>query len=169
MRDFIPALDPSGTPCMFDRVSKQAFRNAGSGQFIVGMTLTQARRLGKLPAGTTLTVSLPVGYDSDAGVVNALAKAQENGCVLTIRTYEAAGAAAATFALRRVWVRRVQDENGSYVAADGSRWMVDWCVDIIGADPETLGFERFRSVDAATEYWGLVPYEYPEDELSTIE
>jgi hypothetical protein len=84
--------------------------------------------------------------------------------VLTVQTYEAAGAAAATFALRRVWVRKVQDENGTYVDADGSRWQVEWCVDVIGADPESLGYERFRSVEVAAEYWGLQPYQYPEEE-----
>lgn len=167
VRDFIPALDPAGTPCMFDLVSKEPFRNAGSGQFIAGFTLSQARKLGKLPEGTMLTISLPVGYDSDEGVVTALAQAQANGCVLTIQTYESASAVS-TFALRRVWVRRQEDANGTYVDADGSRWQVDWCVDIIGADPESLGYERFRSVDAAVAYWELVPYEYPEEELSTI-
>ena len=164
VREFLPALDPTGAPCMLDLVTRKPFRNAGSGQFIAGLTLQQAAQLGKLPAGTTLTISLPVGYDSDAGVVAALAEAEANGCVLTVQTYEAAGAAAATFALRRVWVRRVQDENGSYVAADGSRWQVEWCVDVIGADPESLGYERFRSVEAAVAYWELVPYVEPETE-----
>lgn len=168
VRDFIPALDATGTPCMFDRLSRKPFRNSGTGQFIAGFTLAQARKLGKLPAGTTLTVSLPVGYDSDAGVVSALADAEANGCVLTIQTYDVSSAAT-TYALRRVWVRRQQAEHGSYVAADGSRWQVEWCVDIIGADPESLGYERYRSVDAAVEYWGLVPYEYPEEELSNVE
>ena len=41
-------------------------------------------------------------------------------------------------------------------------------MDVIGADPESLGYERFRSVDAATEYWGLEPYVDPnEEELLT--
>lgn len=166
VRDFLPALGPDGTPCMFDLVSKQAFRNAGSGQFIVGMTLAQARKLGKLPEGTILTISLPVGYDSDEGVVTALAQAQANGCVLTIQTYKSASAVS-TFALRRVWVRRQQDENGNYVDAENTRWHVEWCVDVIGADPESLGYERFRSVEVAVEYWGLTPYVDPTAELET--
>lgn len=159
---FVPALDPSGTPCMFDTVSKQPFKNEGTGQFIAGFTLAQAAQLGrKLPStGGTLTVSLPEGYDMDERVVNSLAEAESKGWVLTIQTY-AAETAAATFALRRVWVRRVQDANGGYVSADGTRWQVDWCVDVIGADPESLGYERFRSVDAATEYLGLTPYVDP--------
>ena len=165
--NFVPVLDPTGTPCMYDTVSKQAFKNDGSGQFIAGFTLAQAAQLGrKLPStGGSLTVSLPEGYEQDERVVESLTQAEAKGWVLTIQTY-AAEAAAATFALRRVWVRRQQDENGSYVAADGSLWQVDWCVDVIGADPEELGYERFRSVDAATEYWGLMPYVDPA-ELST--
>jgi hypothetical protein len=170
--DLIPALDPSGEPCMFDTVTKKPFYNAATtgGDFIVGLTLSQAAQLGrKLPStGGSLTLSLPEGYDRDERVVNSLAEAEAKGWVLTIQTY-AAATAAATFALRRVWVRRQQDEHGSYVAADGSRWQVEWCVDVIGADPESLGYERFRSVEAAVAYWELVPYEYPEEELSTIE
>ena len=168
--NFMPCVDNMGEPCMFDLVSKQPFKNEGTGEFIAGCTLAQASQLGrKLPStGGKLTVSLPEGYEQDERVVESLAQTEAKGWVLTIQTY-AAQAAAATFALRRVWVRRVQDENGSYVAADGSRWQVEWCVDVIGADPESLGYERFRSVDAATEYWGLVPYEHPEAELSTAE
>lgn len=32
--DFIPALDPSGRPCMYDTVSKRAFYNSGTGEFL---------------------------------------------------------------------------------------------------------------------------------------
>ena len=166
-----PVISPDGVPCMFDRVSKQPFRNAGTGQFIAGFTLAQARKLGTLPAGTTLTVSLPVGWLEDEGIVNAIAQATANGCVITQAEDWSNGgsAASSSFALRRVWVRKTQDADGSYVDADNTRWQVEWCVDVWGADPETLGYERFRSVDAATEYWELVPYEYPEEELSTID
>lgn len=165
VRDMVAVIDPTGVSGMYDRVTETFFKTARGSNFIAGMTLAQARNLGKLPAGTILTISLPVGYDSDEGVVNALTQAEGKGCVLTVQTYESASAVS-TFALRRVWVRRVQDENGSYVAADGSRWQIEWCVDVIGADPESLSYERYRSVDAATEYWGLVPYEYPAEELS---
>lgn len=80
VRDFIPALDKNGIPCMFDKVTKQPFPNNGTGQFIVGMTMEQARKLGKLPnTGGTLTVSLPWEAGVDAKVQDALAKAAENG------------------------------------------------------------------------------------------
>ena len=33
VRDFIPALDPTGAPCMFDLVSRKPFYNSGTGDF----------------------------------------------------------------------------------------------------------------------------------------
>ena len=163
---FIPAIDSSGVPCMFDKVNRKPFYNNGSGSFIVGMTMEQARKMSKLPAGGgTLTVSLPSNYAEDEGVVNALATAQENGWIITLQTYEAE-AAASTFALRRVWVRKRAEENGSYVDADGTRWQVEWCVDIVGADPEQEGYEPFRSVESAVEYWGLQPWVDPEMKIT---
>lgn len=168
--DFVAAISPSGNPCMFDKVSKKAYTNAGVGAFIVGFTLEQACKLGKLPAsGGTLKVSLPSNYTEDDGVVDALATAQERGWVITIQTYEAETGAASTFSLRRIWVRKVENEQGSYVDTDGTRWQVEWCVDIIGSSPEQEGYEPFRSVEAACEYWGLEPYVDPawEEELLT--
>ncbi len=167
--DLVPAIDEQGTPCMFDKVSKSAFYNSGTGQFVVGMTLSQARKLGQLPAtGGTLTVSLPSNYAEDEGVVNALATAQENGWKITIQTYEAEASAASTFALRRVWVRKTQNKQGTYVDTDGFRWQVDWCVDVVGSSPEAEGYEPFRSVDVAVNYWNLQPWVDPEqDEILT--
>lgn len=161
----VPALDNTGTPCMFDLVTRQPFYNTGTGSFIVGMDMKQARKLSKLPTiGGTLTVSLPSNYTEDEDVVNSLSTAQENGWVITIQTYEAEVNAASTFALRRVWVRKTQNEQGSYVDSDGSRWQVDWCVDIVGSSPEAEGYELFRSVETATEYWGLTAWIDPEQE-----
>ena len=36
VRDFIPVLDKDGTPCMYDKVEKKFYYNAGTGQFIAG-------------------------------------------------------------------------------------------------------------------------------------
>ena len=169
-----PVISPTGEPCMYDTVTRKPFFNSGSGQFIVGFTMQQARKLGKLAPNSTLTISLPVGYDGDEGVVAALATAEARGCVLTVQTYDEGEAS--TYALRRVWVRKVADENGTCVDADGVRWQVEWCVDVVGADPVELGFERFRSVEAARDFWGLVDYVDPNaekldetTELETIE
>lgn len=169
--NFIPALDPTGVPCMFDKVSKQPFYNDGTGAFIVGMTLAQARKLGKLPAGGgTLTVSLPSNYLEDEGVVNAIAEANAKGWNIEVASTWDASGASATFALRRIWVRKTRAEQGNYVAADGTRWAVESCVAMYNADgsePDAHGYEPFRSVDAAVAYWELVPYVNPEEELLT--
>lgn len=163
-----PAINTEGVPCMYDKLSKQAFYNSGTGSFVVGMTLSQARALGKLPStGGALTISLPTGYDSDSGVMAALDTARANGWTLTIQTYTPEAASASTFAIRRIWVRRTQTENGAHVAADGTRWQVDWCVDMLtpdGSTPDAHGYELFRSQEAAVAYWELTPYVAPESE-----
>lgn len=166
-----PAVDVDGKPCMYDKMLKKAFYNKGSGSFIVGFTLAQARKLSRLPAtGGTLTISLPSNWQDDEGVVNALATAESNGWVLTYQTYEADASAASTFAprrtfaLRRIFARKTQDENGQYIDADGTRWYVEWCAGMIGAEPTDHGYEPFRSVDAAVAYWELTPWVDPEAE-----
>lgn len=165
VRDFIPCLDSAGRAGMYDKVGKKMYHSA-NGEFAIGLTLAQARKLGKLPAGGgTLTISLPSNWQEDEGVLNARSEAEAKGWQITLRTYEAEAGAAATFGMRRIWVRKQQDEGGSYVAADGSRWSVEWCVDIWGADPQELGYEPYRSVDAAVSYWELEPYVNPEEEL----
>lgn len=39
--NFIPCLDDTGTPCMFDTVTRTSFRNKGSGDFIIGIETQQ--------------------------------------------------------------------------------------------------------------------------------
>lgn len=34
--NFLPALDPAGVPCLFDKVNRKAYRNVGSGHFVAG-------------------------------------------------------------------------------------------------------------------------------------
>ena len=171
-RRYAPAVGKNGEPCMYDTVTRKPFFNSGTGQFIAGFTMKQARKLGKLPVGTTLKVSLPVGWQEDESVTNAIAEATSKGCVIEQAEdwSEGDAAASSTYALRRVWVKRTQDDIGNYVDADGSRWRVEWCVDVFGAAPETLGYERYRSVEVARDYWGLTEYTEPEaEELLTIE
>jgi hypothetical protein len=171
--DVRATIDANGVPCMFDKVGKQPFYNSGTGAFIVGMTLEQARKLGKLPAGGgTLKVSLPSNYLENEGVVNAIAEANAKGWNIEVASTWDASAASATFALRRIWVRKTQAEQGNYVAADGTRWAVESCVAMYNADgsePDAHGYEPFRSVDAAVAYWELVPYVYPDEELLTVQ
>lgn len=167
--DFAPCISSDGRVAIVNRVTDKLYPTetfAG----IVGFTLAQARKLSGLPAtGGTLTVSLPTGYETDAGVANALETARGKGWTLTIQTYtpENATAAASTFALRRIWVRKTQDDNGAYIDTDGNRWQVDWCVDMLtpdGSTPDAYGYEMFRNIDAAVAYWELTPYVDPDVE-----
>ena len=170
-RDVYAAIDPLGKPCMYDIVKKEAFYNGTTTALTVGLTLPQARSLGKhLPeGGGTLTVSLPSNWQEDEGVLNAKAEAEAKGWQIPVQTYEVEASAAATFALRRIWVRKTPNEYGSYVDTDGNHWSVDWCVDVWGADPQELGYEPYRSVETAIEYWGLTPWIDPEQEEEFIQ
>lgn len=88
--NFIPALDPSGRPCMFDTVSKQPSYNAATtgSDFIVGMTLGQALKLKDLPAKTaTLDISLPEGYEAYEEVMESIRQAEEKGWTINKTTY----------------------------------------------------------------------------------
>ena len=46
VQNFIPVLDPTGAPCMYDTVTRQPFYNSGTGAFIAGVeTQTQLNNL----------------------------------------------------------------------------------------------------------------------------
>lgn len=38
VRDFVPAIDPNGRPCMYDLVTRQPFYNQGTGEFTYSLT-----------------------------------------------------------------------------------------------------------------------------------
>lgn len=70
--DFVPALDPTGAPCMFDLVTRKAFYNSGPGDFLypTESTTYSLRRVlpdwGKLtPTGLRRLYSAPAGYDGE--------------------------------------------------------------------------------------------------------
>lgn len=88
--DFVPILDEDGIACFYDKVNKQTFTNDGTGQFIVGMTIEQARQLSKLPVteAGTLTVSLPWEAQWDTGVQNALQVAADKWWTITVQYRE---------------------------------------------------------------------------------
>jgi hypothetical protein len=88
-QSFVPCLDPTGAPCMFDLVSKTPFYNAGTGAFIAGLTSKQALNLANLPAtGGSLTVSLPLEAAFDEAVQNALNTATARGWTITVQYRE---------------------------------------------------------------------------------
>lgn len=176
----VPAIDPTGEPCMFDRVSKQPFRNSGSGSFIAGVgTVAQLTALLRnLPAsGGTLTLSLPAEANTPE-VAEALQACHDTkGWTLTVHEYRPAAvtsvsksstAAAATYSLRRVrevvWCRKAQTEMGSYVDTTGARYNIEHCVAIFGPqgqDPMAYGYEPYDNVAQAAEQWGLTLEEPP--------
>lgn len=174
VRDYIPALSVTGEPVLYDTVKKRHLINSTDILPVPAFTLTQARQLGKLEAnGRTLTIALPVGYEEDEKVQEAISAAMSKGWEILVQTYTAA--AAATYSLRRVrkvvWVRKLSAENGSYVDASGLRWQTEWCSAIYsprGNDPTLHGYEPFDSVEQAVEAWGLVPYEEPELEQEEL-
>lgn len=169
VRNMVAALDPTGTPCMYDRVTRTAYMRSGSGQFIAGVgTVAQLTTLlRRLPAtGGELTLSLPAEANTPE-VAEALQACHDTkGWTLTVHEYRPA--AVATYSLRRVrsvvWCRCEQTEHGSYVAEDGTRWQIDRCAAIFGAlgqNPIAYGYEPFDCEEAAVAEWGLTPFTTP--------
>ena len=171
-RDVHAAIDPLGKPCVYDRIEKETFYNGTTtAELTVGLTLAQARQLRQLPAGGgTLKVSLPSNYLEDAGVANAIAAAKANSWNIEVVSTFEADSTSSTFDLRRIWVRKTQNEQGNYIDSDGARWQVESCIAMYNADgsePDAHGYEPYRSVEAAVSYWELEPYVYPDEkELS---
>lgn len=96
--DLVAVIDPNGVPCMYDKITKKAFYDASTSEkdFIVGLTIEQARLLYKLPTveEETLYISLPLsafdadGYIIDADINSALNTAMANGWNFQIQYYE---------------------------------------------------------------------------------
>ena len=66
-----------------------------------------------------------------------------------------------------IWVRKTEDEQGSYVDGSAVRWAVDWLHKIYcpcGLSEAEHGYEAFESMEAALEAWGLMPWVDPEQE-----
>lgn len=88
-RDVHAAIDPSGKPCFYDFVEKEAFYNGTETQLTVGLNIKQARNLGKLPeGGGELTVSLPWEAQLDKKVDAALQTAKSNGWTIVVQYQE---------------------------------------------------------------------------------
>lgn len=76
IRDFIPVINTAGVPGMWDRVNKQFYENAGTGQFRVGLASKEAVRNlylePNVPAGTTINLSVPAGTtNEDTNILKA--------------------------------------------------------------------------------------------------
>ncbi len=167
--DLIPAITAAGSVVFYD-VANGKNKTSNSNKLRAGLTLSQARKLIKLPdgGGATLRLCLPSNYEEDEYVTAILAELHAKGWIPDIDTYSQGGEnVASTFAFKRVLVRKTQDVDGNYVDANGVRYFVEKTQTIIGADPQELGYEPFRSVESAIAYWELEPYVNPEEEILT--
>ena len=83
--DFVPALNPSGVPGMFDTVSKTFKKSATSTPFVAGMTLRQVRDINLPVPGTVnkLSLSIPCEVYNDAEAWGAIEAAQQKGWTFT--------------------------------------------------------------------------------------
>lgn len=166
----LPAIDPTGEPCMYDLVTRRAYKNNGTGQFVAGVgTVAQLTNLLRnLPAtGGTLTLSLPAEANTPEVAEQLQACHDSKGWTLTVLEYRPAPVA--TYTLRRVrevvWCRREQSALGSYVDATGKSWHLERCAAIfgrLGNDPTAYGYTPYDSVEQAAEVWELQPYVDPE-------
>ena len=65
----------------------------------------------------------------------------------------------------KIWVRRIQSEEGNYVDSNGVRYFTEWCSTMLtpdGSTPADHGYERYSNMEEAVQAWGLVPYVNPE-------
>lgn len=89
--NYIPALDSTGRPCMFDVMIRKTSYNASTygSDFSAGLTMSQALNLANLPAtGGNLTVSLPLETAFDASVQTALNTAAAKGWTIVVQYRE---------------------------------------------------------------------------------
>lgn len=161
--DLRPALDASGTPCMYDLVNSTPFYNVGRVPFVAGVeTIQHLRRvLDNLPTtGGKLSLSLPAEANTSEIADMLTTASAEKGWTLTVHEYRTT--AATTYSLRRVrqvvWCRKQAAEYGCYVDSTGIRWQVERCAAIFGEhgnDPAAYGYAPFDSVEQAAKEWGL--------------
>lgn len=163
--NLIPCITSAGTAAVYDQAKNKTIYSNYK-RLRAGLTLAQARKLGQLPTGGgTLKIALPDNYTDDEYVQEAIETATSKGWVFDIGTYSSATpAGAASFALRRIWVRKTADPEGNYIDENGARYFVESCQYMYGADPTDLGYAPFRSVDVALAEWKLSPYIPPEEE-----
>lgn len=163
--NLVPAINPSGLVVLVNTITGEAL-NSNYNRMRAGLTLAQARKLGQLPSGGgTIKIALPENYTDDDYVLEAIETAEANGWTVDVDTYSSATpTGAASFALRRIWVRKTADPVGNYIDATGARYFVESCQSMYGAEPTDLGYEPFRSVDVALAEWGLTPYISTEEE-----
>ena len=178
--NFVPCVTPLGEPAMWDYVNGAAYTNSGDGAFVVGLDMLSlamiTQSLPEAQPGASAELSVVLKGDESSLVWQAITEAVAlKGWTVRVVDWESASAAT-TYGLRRtrqmVWCKAAKGEYGAYVDPNGERFSIDSVMAIagpLGTDPTEYGYEPFDSVEQAAEEWGLVPYEYPEDELSNVE
>lgn len=174
VREYIPAINPSGEPGMFDKITQTFFANDGDGAFTAGIeTLDQLTALASnLPTVTDtpeIKLSLPAAFETDATAQGYIEQAEAKGWVVTVSEWRASESDVATADLLSepvIYCRAVESEAGNYEKTDGSRWYVETCVAIYhpeGLTPEELGYDSAENLDAFLVENGLTAVVYEEE------
>ena len=168
----IPAINPNGVVCMYDIINNKDYTPT-YGTISAGLTLDQLSGLYNLPKkSSSLHLMLPVGYNENEKINKILNDVKENGWTLIINAYtEWNDSQTTTYSMKRKWVRKSLNENGQYYDEDGNNWLVEWCDSVISSEDKTeedMGYEIFRSVESACEYWGLTLHQSEEIPINEI-
>ena len=121
--------------------------------------------LNSIPSYTSgthnITMGIHIDHQNDTEVLAAIENASSKGWTVTYQWNGTPTSTASTFGFTRIWVRKTVDEMGDYIDQNGDKIKVDYCdgiSDPANSTPEDHGYEQFRSIEAAVEYWGLTPY-----------
>ena len=164
VRNFVPAIAPSGEPCMFCTVSGNAFFNSGNGNTLIAGVRSPVqlyRLLAALPAtGGTLRLSLPAEANNPEITTLLNSTAAEKHWTLIV--YEYRSPSISIYNRRRtrefIWYRREPCEGGSYSDSSGTHWQIEQLAALFtpnANEPSELGYEAFGAVDEALVRWGL--------------
>lgn len=184
VRDYLPAIDPQGVPCMFDLANSTPYYNALSGTFTAGIeTLDQLTALASnLPTVTDtpeIKLSLPGEWNGDASANAQLSIITGKGWSTTITYRDVETSTSSSFVLGNrgdggsalvLWCRAVESEHGNYQDADGVLYYVETCHDIwhpAELSPDDLGYTAVLTLEDYLTERGLTAVVYEEDELFT--
>lgn len=132
--------------------------------------------LNSFPAYTSgthnVTMGIHVDYQNDPAVLAALDNATAKGWTIERQWNGTPTNTASTFGFTRIWARKAEAEQGEYVDSNGVRWHIAWCHSLStpdGSTPEDHGYELYRNVEAAMEYWGLQLWVEPIEPIVPVE
>lgn len=184
VRDYAPAVDPTGTPGLFDKVTQAFLSSDGGVAFVAGIeTLKQLQQLAaNLPSVTgspEIKLSLPGEWNGDASANAQLSIISGKGWRATITYRDVETSTSSSFVLGNrgdggsalvLWCRAVESEHGNYQDADGVRYYVETCHDIWHPQelsPDDLGYTAVLTLEDYLTERGLTAVVYEEDENFT--